>query len=539
MTTVTTPSNTRPSASTAQAGLPIGTGALARLAMRRDRLALTCYVVLIPVLAAALASAARTAAATPADGAALVTQAAANPTLLVLRGPLFGPTPGALTAQTFGTSGLLIVAVISLLLVVRHTRADEQAGRVELLGSTVVHRAAPVTAALVIVVAVNLVMAVLTAFALLGVGLPAPGSVAFGLGLGTGGAVFATLGAVLAQWCERAGSARALGLLATGVLLLIAGAGDLSGTGLVWVSPFGWLRHLQAFAGEQWWVLAVFAIVVIALASLAVMLSARRDLGAGLFAPRPGPATAGAGLRGPIGLAWRIQRGSVTGGVVAALVLGLILGAAVTTSRGLFDTPAYRELAEARGIADPVTAFLSLMTYVLAQATAAGAVAAALRVRSQETGGLGELLLSGPVDRRRWAGGHLVTAATVATSTLLVLGIGTSLGAGAGQIALCLAYLPACLVFVGLAVALTGWAPRLAAPVTWAVLGAVVVADFLGEFGIVDPHTLRYLSPFVAISVPLADGAGLTWSIVVLVVLAAVLTTAGLERLPHRDLDSG
>ncbi|MFP5022532.1 ABC transporter permease [Pseudonocardia phyllosphaerae] len=527
-----------PHAAGSSIGVPVGTGALARLALRRDRLVVAAWVVLVALLAIALGSAATTTVSNPEVGATLVAQTSANPTLLALRGPLFGPTPGALTAQTFGTSGLLIVGVISLLLVVRHTRADEQAGRAELLGSASVSRAAPVAAALLVVVGANVVLAVLTALALLAIGLPAAGSLAFGLGLGAGGAVFASLGAVVAQWSERAGTARALGLVAAGVLLLVAGAGDLSGTGLVWLSPFGWLRHLRPFAGEQWWVLALFVAAALALAGLASILSERRDLGAGLVAARPGPAGAGADLRGPFGLAWRVQRGTLVGGVVAALVLGIVLGAAVLNSRGLFDTPAYRDLAASRGTSDPVTAFLSLMTYVLAQVGAAGAVAAALRVRSQETGGLGELLLSGPVDRRRWAGGHLLAAAALAALVLLALGVGTGIAGGAAQLAVSMAYLPACLLFVGLGAALTGWAPRLAAPVTWALLAAAILADFVGEFGYLDPHTLRYLSPFAAISVPLSEGTGLPAAVAVLVGLGAALTVIGLIGLRRRDIDS-
>ena len=41
----------------------------------------------------------------------------------------------------------------------------------------------------------------------------------------------------------------------------------------------------------------------------------RRDFAAGLLADRPGPERAGPALRGSLGLAWRLQRGSVIGRV--------------------------------------------------------------------------------------------------------------------------------------------------------------------------------------------------------------------------------
>jgi ABC-2 type transport system permease protein len=68
---------------------------------------------------------------------------------------------------------------------------------------------------------------------------------------------------------------------------------------------------------------------------------------------------------------------------------------------------------------------------------------------------------------------------------------------------------PACLVFAGLVVALYGWAPRLAGPLTWTVLGLVLLIDLVGEFGLVDASVLR-LSPFVRTLTPLTVGTGLT-----------------------------
>ena len=73
---------------------------------------------------------------------------------------------------------------MSVLTVVRHTRTEEETGRLELIGATVVGRYAPLTAALLAVGLANLAVAVLVALGLIGVGLPAAGSVALGLAIG-------------------------------------------------------------------------------------------------------------------------------------------------------------------------------------------------------------------------------------------------------------------------------------------------------------------------------------------------------------------
>lgn len=522
------------------AGPLTGIGELARLIVRRDRFVLAAWLVLMALLALGLASGGIAAYPTAAERAALIDEVAANPALLAMRGPVFAPTPGALAAQGFVTSGVLFTGLASLLLVIRHTRADEAAGRRELLGSGVVGRQAALAAALAVVCTADLAVAVLVTLSLLATGLPLGGSVALGLALGAGGIVFAGIGAVAAQVTEGAGGARTIALVALGGLLVVAGAGELTGPGLVWWSPFGWARHVRSYAGEQWWVFLLFAGLAALLTWAAFTLSARRDLGAGLVPARPGPAVAGPGLRSPLALAWRIHRGGLFGWAAGFTLLGAALGAAMRSIGGLLDTPAYRDLMATTGDGDVADAFFRLVLYVLAQVVAASAVVSALQVRGQETAGLADLLLSGPVDRRRWAASHLALTALGTTGVLFGLGLGAGLGYGRPLDVLgsTMAYLPACLAFAGLAVTLTGWAPRLAAPVTWAVLGVTVALDFLGEFQVADAAVLQRISPFAATAVPLTSGSGLAAALAVLVVLVAGLTGVGLLGLRRRDLDA-
>ncbi|SDM41657.1 ABC transporter permease [Allokutzneria albata] len=504
-----------------------GTGALVRFVLRRDRFVLAGWVLFMAVLAVGLASGGSAAYPTEAERIAVAESIAANPALLMLRGPVFAPTPGGLAAQGFLSSGVLVSGVVSLLLLIRHTRVEEQTGRRELLGSTVVGRQAPLTAALIVVVAGNLAVAVVSALGLIAIGLPVTGSVAFGLALGAGGIVFAGVGAVAAQLTEGSGGAGTIAVAVLAVCFVVAGVGEVTRSAAVWFSPFGWVRHTRSFAGEQWWVFALFALLATVLVVAAFTLSARRDIGAGLVPARRGPVVGGRFLRSTFALAWRLHRGSVLGWTVGFTFLGTVLGAALRSIGVLFDTPAYRELAASLGGGDAADVFFRLVLYVLAQTATASAVIATLRMRTEETAGLADVLLSGPVNRIRWALGHLVIA--VLGTALVLTGLG--LGAGLGDpdvLGMTLMYLPACLVFVGLATALTGWAPRVAVPVTWAVLLLVILVDFLGEFRLVDVSVLTFLSPFVAVA---GSGAG-----VVLVGIAGVLVVGGLVGLRRRDV---
>ena len=53
---------------------------------------------------------------------------------------------------------------------------------------------------------------------------------------------------------------------------------------------------------------------------LAYALAAHRDQGAGLIPARPGSPRAGPWLRGPLGLAWRLQRGGLAGWALGLFV---------------------------------------------------------------------------------------------------------------------------------------------------------------------------------------------------------------------------
>ena len=77
--------------------------------------------------------------------------------------------------------GGILVAIMAILLVIRHTRVEEEAGRLELVGSAVVGRRAPLTAALLVGGGASVVLGFITALALIGSKLPVGGSFAFGI----------------------------------------------------------------------------------------------------------------------------------------------------------------------------------------------------------------------------------------------------------------------------------------------------------------------------------------------------------------------
>ncbi|MEV0831109.1 TetR family transcriptional regulator [Nonomuraea rubra] len=226
-----------------------------------------------------------------------------------------------------------------------------------------------------------------------------------------------------------------------------------------------------------------------------------------------------------------------------ALVEGSPAAAAMFDDLGLdsqLDTPQFQELAATLGgpgarISD---VFFTFMMYVLSQLVAGAALVSALRARGEEAAGRAELLLSAPVGRLRWALSHLAYA--IAGPVLLLGVLGAAAGLATGDLArvtvATLAYLPAVWIVVGIATLLFGLLPRLAAAVSWTVLGLFLVVDLLAEFDLAGGLMLD-LSPFVHVPALLLGGTPSPAApLLALTALAAALAAAGLALLRRRDL---
>src|SRR5439155_6060779 len=147
--------------------------------LRLDRVRLPVWVLVLALMPPATAAQYMKLYPT-AESLQAVKGVIANPSLVALNGPLFGVSLGGLTAWKIGVTELILAALMSVLTVVRHTRTEEETGRLELVGAGVVGRYAPLTAALLVTGLANVAIALLGALGLIGTGLPAAGALAMG-----------------------------------------------------------------------------------------------------------------------------------------------------------------------------------------------------------------------------------------------------------------------------------------------------------------------------------------------------------------------
>lgn len=527
-----------------------GTGPLIRLILRRDRVLMPIWMLFMAVLPLSLASGTATLYHTDAERQGYIDDLGASPMLLLFYGQKPGnPSLGALIFWRSAT-GIVIMALIAVLFVVRHTRVEEEAGRRELLGSAVVGRHAGLAAALAAMSGAALIVGVLVAMGMMSQHTPAAGAVAMGLAWAFAAILFAAVAAVAAQLSEGATAARGIGLAVLGLAFALRGTGDVAGGGLAWlswISPLGWIYRVDAYAGNRWWLFVLAVATVIALSCLALFLSARRDLGAGLLPPRLGPAVGAPGLRSPLALAWRLHRGALYGWLVGlGIVGGVLFGGVAKTSADLLEgneqlTKIMERIGGTSGAAD---IFLAGTLGFGAIAVAAYGISAALRMRTEEASLRSEPLLATAVSRTRWAAGHLVFAFLGPALVMAVTGLAAGVAYGASTsdighqvprvLAGALVQLPAIWVLGGLAVAVFGLAPRMAPAIGWAALSACVV---LGQVGaaLQLSQSLLDISPFTHIPrVP--GGAVSAVPLLILTAIAAALAAVGVVAFRRRDI---
>jgi ABC-2 type transport system permease protein len=460
-----------------------------------------------------------------------------TPALVALSGRVYASSVGGLTTWKIGIVGGVLVAVMTILIVVRHTRAEEESGRLELVGAGAVGRPAALTAALCIGFGASLVLGLVVSAGLMAVGLPVPGSVAFGLSWVAVGWVFAAVAAVTAQLSESARTAKGIAIAVLGASYLLRAAGDAAGAGgarwLTWLSPLGWTEQVRAFASERWWVLGLAA-------ALAAVIA-----GGGLVADRPGPATGSPMLRSALALSWRLQRGSLlawaSGFAVAGLAVGSISPSVGNLIKGNKSMIAIVQRMGGQGAIDD--AYLAVIMGIFGLVAAVYATSAALRLRSEETGSLAELVLAASVGRVRWAGGHLVLVVAGTAVVLAAGGLGAGLAYGAGThdlsaqlprvLGAALVQLPAALVIAGIAILLFGLVPGLV-PASWAVLVGCVVIGQIG-WGLKLSQRILDISPFTHVP-KLPGGTFGATPLLWLTVAALALAAVGLAGFRQRDL---
>lgn len=465
---------------------------------------------------------------------------------------LFYGVPHDLTSvggyASWRVAGILSVlaAVWGVLAAIRALRAEEDAGRQELVLAGTVSRRRAFSAVLGAVGAGAGLLWVALLGGLVVAGLPLGPSAYLSLATVSAALVFAGVGALASQLAPTRRLALELSGAALLIALLLRVIPDTS-TSLQWVrwmTPLGWVEELRPFVHPQPAVLILPVLGGAALLAVAARISLRRDVGTGVLAARDRSAPRLGLLGSPTAQALRAERLSLLGWVVGVGFFAVVVGTLSTTFTTANVAPRLREQLQHVGGATVTTPSGALGLYFLffvlvISLFAASQVAAA---RHEEAGGHLETLLALPVGRIGWLAGRLALA--VGASAGLALAAGALAWAGAaaqgagvslpdmlGAGANCL---PAALLFLAVGALTFAAAPRATVGVAYGVVAVAFLWELFGGL-LGAPAWALALSPFHHVGLvpaqPFKAGAA-----AVMLALAIGVTTVALGLMRRRDL---
>lgn len=535
-----------------------GTGTIVRLVIRRDRIKLPAWILAIAAFVAInIPAILDVYGKNAAQQLSYATTSAASVVARVFGGPINGPELGAIVLNETYLFTAILIAFMSTLAIVRHTRQNEETGREEMLSSGILGRHASLTAALLVVIVANLILGVLISLLLLSNDLSATGSWATGASLAAIGIAFAGVAAVTSQISESSRGANSMAAAVIGAAFLLRGAGDAMGSIIKdgtaihsawpsWLSPFGWGEQLHPYTELNWLTFVPLILFCIAAIGVAYACNAYRDVGLGLIAAKPGPAHAPKSLSSPFGLALRLQRGLLIGWTVGLAVMGIVVGFIAKEFQALLtENEQVAEIMKALGGGSDLNdVIIGSMMSLMALAMAGYALQALLRMRSEETSGQLEPVLATSVGKWRWMLGHIGCTC----SGILILSLALGLASGVSYILIsdsawselwsilgaAAVHIPAVLVVTGVTALLFGLLPKLAIALSWSFFA---VCMLMGQFGaILDlPQALLNLSPFS--HTPFVPATSIDWLPIILLTGASVaLMLLGLISFRRRDV---
>lgn len=516
---------------------------------RRERINSSLWILFLSLFSILLAPVLGTMFDAPAREALILT--INNPAMIAILGPVYGMenyTAGAMYFNMMVQWVMLAAAVMNILLVVRHTRTDEEQGRFDMIRSLPTGRLSCLGAVMAASFLINLLLTLVSGF---GIGMmriesmDLNGSLLYSASVSAAGLVFAALAAVFSQLCTTSRGATGLSVLTLGFFYLLRGAGDVGNEVLSYISPLGLAQRTQAYVKNNWLPVLVLLAEAAILTLVAFALNNLRDIRHGLLPVRRGREHARPYLCSPFGLAFRLLSMPFFGWIIGMYAAGASYGSILGTIDTFVQSSDFYSMVIGAS-PDYTTAqmFVSMVTSIMALFAVIPVLIMILKIRSEEKEGCHLNVLSHAVSRQT----YLASYTGIAFLTAVLSQCATALGIYSAAVVVLpnsdalplsyllkanLVFLPALWMMLSLAILLIGLFPKMTAFI-WIYFGFSFFASFIGRMpGF--PAWLPKLTPFGYIPNLPADEIH-CGPLIIMTITAILITEIGFAAYRKRDI---
>lgn len=478
-----------------------------------------------------------------------VAQTMDNPAVITMIGKAYGIdnyTLGALFSNQTLLLTAVVAAIMSILMVSRNTRGDEDTGRTEIILSLPVGRLSNTFAIIIVVISINFITALV-----MGVGLYAlkiesldlTGSLLFGISVGVIGIIFASISLLIAQLSSSARGTVGFSFCILGFSYLLRAIGDIRYEILALISPLGMILRSKVYVGNSWWPSIIIIVVSIVTILLSLYFNSVRDFGAGAIAVKPGRKRASIFLQNILGLGIRIQRNTIiawlTGIFIVSIAYGMLL---CDIEIHLESSEIMKNMFTYGNGHSVIQQFSTVLMGIVAMINTLPVLLSILILKSEEKTGRIENLISRTVSRSNLLGSFLTISIVFSFALQFLFGLGfwyagsnvlSSPLSFADTIASSLVYLPGIWVFLGLSVFLLCCLPKLTILI-WVYYSYSFFVIFMGSI-LQLPDWLVKLSPYGIIpKIPIDDVDYIR--IITIIVISIIFMVLGFIGYNKRDL---
>lgn len=478
-------------------------------------------------------------------------QTMANPAMTAMVGPgnLENYTLGAMTAHQMLLMTAVVVGLMSILLVSRHTRADEEEGRLEMIRSLPAGKLSYLNAAIFVIAGTCAVLALINGLGLYALsleGMDLEGSLLYGAALGAAGLFFAGVTAVFAQLSNNSRGTVGYSIAFLLGSYLVRAMTDITDESLSWISPLSWVTKAEVYSENNWLPIILMVLASLLLFITANYLNAIRDLESGFFPSRPGRRHASRFLQSPLGLTLRLQKTGIIAWAIGMYVLGASYGSVLGDLESFFsNNEIMKELLKPEEGLTLTEQFIPMLMIVISLLATVPPVMAMNKLRGEEKKERIVHMLGRAVARTKFLGSYLLVAVLNGFFMLSLAAIGLW-SAGTASVdgglsfsmiyGAALSYYPAMLVMIGASVFLIGIWPKMTNLVWLYIFYSFVVLYFGSLFQF--SEWVGSISPFGHVpQAPIEDFSFLP--LLLLTVVAISLIIIGFIGFNKRDLENG